>query len=122
MANQTSSQAEVAAPHHDAHAPSSARVYIQIFVVLFVITMVEVFASYLDEPPINLPTWVEITTLLVLSVLKGVLVVMFYMHLRFDSRWFTTLFSTGITIAVLMAIVFLLLWSYKASIAGGLVV
>jgi len=120
MANQTSGQAEVAAAHNDAHAPSSARVYIQIFVVLFVITMVEVFASYLDEPPINLPTWVEIATLIVLSVLKGVLVVMFYMHLRFDSRWFTTLFTTGITIAVLMAIVFLLLWSYKASL-GGLV-
>lgn len=120
MANQTSSQAEVAAAHHDAHAPSSARVYIQIFVVLFVITMVEVFASYLDEAPFFLPTSIEIAVLVALAAFKGLLVVMFYMHLRFDSRWFTTLFTTGIVIATLMAIVFLLLWSYKASL-GGLV-
>lgn len=118
MANPTSSQTEVAAAHQDAHAPTSARVYINIFFVLFVITMVEVFASYLDEPPINLPTWVEIATLIILSVLKGILVVAFYMHLRFDSRWFTTLFTTGMVIATFMVITFLLLWGYKASIGG----
>ena len=120
MANPTSSQTEVAAAH-DAHAPTSARVYVNIFFVLFVITMIEVFASYLDEPPISLPTWVEIAVLIILSVLKGALVVAFYMHLRFDSRWFTSLLTTGMFIAMFMVIVFLLLWSYKASI-GGMVV
>jgi cytochrome c oxidase subunit IV len=121
VANTTSNQAEAAVAHHDAHAPTSARVYINIFFVLFVITMVEVFASYLDEPPLYLPTWVEIATLIILSVLKGVLVVAFYMHLRFDSRWFTTLFTAGMVIAVFMVITFLLLWGYKASISGGIV-
>jgi caa(3)-type oxidase subunit IV len=85
VANTTSNQTEAVA-HHDAHAPTSARVYINIFFVLFVITMVEVFASYLDEPPLNLPTWVEIATLIILSVLKGVLVVAFYMHRRHGDR------------------------------------
>src|SRR3712207_9298596 len=39
---------------------------------------------------INLPTWIEIAVLIFLSVIKGALVVAFYMHLRFDSRWFTS--------------------------------
>jgi len=120
VAKQSTSQTEVAAAHEE-HTPTSARVYINIFFVLFAVTMIEVFASYLDEPPLSLPTWLEIAVLIALSVVKGVLVVAFYMHLRFDSRWFTTLFTTGMVIAVFMVTVFLLLWGYKASI-GGLVV
>jgi caa(3)-type oxidase subunit IV len=120
VAKHSSSQTEVAAAHEE-HAPSHARLYINIFFVLFAVTMIEVFASYLDEPPLNLATWVEIAVLIALSIVKGVLVVAFYMHLRFDSRWFTSLFTTGVIIAVFMVITFLLLWGYKASV-GGLVV
>jgi len=119
VAKHTSSQTEVATTEHG-HAPTSARVYINIFFVLFVITMIEVFASYLTD--VGFPLWAEIAVLILLSVLKGVLVVMFYMHLRFDSRWFTSLFVTGVMIATLMVVAFLLLWGYKASIAGGQVV
>ncbi len=119
MAKHTSSQTEVV-PAEQHHPPSHARLYINIFFVLFVITMVEVFASYLTD--IGVPLWGEIAVLILLSVIKGALVVMFYMHLRFDSRWFTSLFATGVIIAVFMVITFLLLWGYKASIAGGQVV
>jgi cytochrome c oxidase subunit 4 len=119
VAKHTSSQNEVAAADQH-HAPNHTRLYINIFFVLFVITMVEVFASYLTD--VGFPLWSEIAVLILLSILKGVLVVMFYMHLRFDSRWFTSLFVTGVLIAVFMVITFLLLWGYKASIAGGQVV
>jgi len=116
VAEHTSSQTKVAhAEEH--HPPSHARLYINIFFVLFVLTMVEVFASYLTD--VGVPLWGEITALILLAVIKGVLVVMFYMHLRFDSRWFSSLFATGVIIAVFMVITFLLLWGYKASIAGG---
>lgn len=101
------------------HAAPTTRTYINIFIVLFVITAIEVLAAYMTD--IGLPLWSEIVTLLLLSVLKGVLVVMFYMHLRFDSRWFTTLFAAGFGIAVFMVVVFLLLWWYKRTL-GGLVV
>ena len=119
MAEHTSSQAEVAhAEEH--HPPSHTRLYINIFFVLFALTMIEVFASYLTD--VGVPLWGEIAALILLAVIKGVLVVMFYMHLRFDSRWFSSLFATGVIIAVFMVITFLLLWGYKASIAGGQVV
>lgn len=118
MAEQTSHRADVA-HMPQGHAAPSTRTYINIFVVLFVITAVEVLAAYMTD--IGLPLWSEIATLLVLSVVKGALVVMFYMHLRFDSRWFTSLFVAGFGIAAFMVIVFLLLWAYKRAV-GGLVV
>ncbi|HEX6291199.1 MAG TPA: cytochrome C oxidase subunit IV family protein [Herpetosiphonaceae bacterium] len=117
MAKHSSSQTEVAAGHD--HAPSHARLYVNIFFVLFAVTMIEVFASYLSD--YGVPVWSEIAVLILLSIIKGALVVMFYMHLRFDSRWFTSLFIGGVAIAVLMGITFILLWAYKASV-GGLVV
>jgi cytochrome c oxidase subunit 4 len=118
VAKHTSDRADVAMMPEE-HAPTSSSVYVKIFVVLFVVTAVEVFASYLTD--VGLPLWFEIAVLILLSVIKGVLVVMFYMHLRFDSRWFSSLFVGAVSIAVFMVIVFLLLWSYKASL-GGLVV
>lgn len=118
MAEQTSHRADVA-HMPQGHAAPSTRTYVNIFAVLFLITLLEVFASYMAD--IGLPLWSEIATLILLSAVKGVLVVMFYMHLRFDSRWFTSLFAAGFGIAVFMVIVFLLLWAYKRAV-GGLVV
>lgn len=118
MAKHTSDQADGAAMPQ-AHASPSPRVYTYIFVVLFVVTAIEVGASYLIR--LGLPLWLQIAVLIVLSVIKGALVVLFYMHLRFDSRWFVSLFVAGVSIAVFMVITFLILWAYKASL-GGLVV
>ncbi len=118
MAKHTSSQADVAMmPEH--HAPPSSRVYIYVFAVLFVVTVLEVGASFLTDR--GFPYWFQVAVLVLLSIIKGLLVVMFYMHLRFDSRWFTSLFVAAVSIAVFMVITFLVLWAYKASV-GGLVV
>lgn len=118
MAEQAHPPAHAADGHVEHHGPTP-RTYIIIFVVLFFVTAIEVAASFLTN--IGFPAWAQIATLLILATFKGVLVVMFYMHLRFDSRWFTSLFVAGFGIAVFMVVVFMLLWAYKATL-GGLVV
>jgi cytochrome c oxidase subunit 4 len=99
---------EVAAERHGAH-PTPAE-YIQIGVILAVITAVEVALYYVDAAPeaIN-------PLLILLSVLKFALVVLWFMHLRFDSRLFTVLFTGGLLLAASVFIVVI------ATLGAGLV-
>lgn len=101
---------------HAEHAGPSVRTYINIFVVLFVMTAIEVGASYLSD--FGVPVWGEIAVLIGLAFLKGLLVVMFYMHLRFDSRWFTVLFTMGMILATVCVIAFIVLFGYHRSVVG----
>lgn len=77
--------------------------YIKVALVLSVITAVEVAAIY--TPARNTPGLI-VPALLILSALKFSMVVLWYMHLRFDSRLFSYLFfgGLGLTGAVLFAL------------------
>ncbi len=118
MAQHPSPQADLAHMPHE-HAGTSVRTYINIFIILFVVTAIEVAASWLSD--IGVPEWGEIAVLILLAMVKGALVVAFYMHLRFDSLWFRGLFIAAFSIAVFMVTAFILLWTYKR-VLGGLVV
>jgi cytochrome c oxidase subunit IV len=99
---------------HPTHAFPTPRKYVIIAAILFVVTAVEVAASFLVR--LGLPNWVQVTALLTLASLKGALVVLFYMHLRFDSRWFSMLFLSGLFLGALCVIAFILLFAYHASV------
>jgi cytochrome c oxidase subunit 4 len=90
------------APHPTEHAHPKAALYVQIAVVLAIITGVEVWVWY--QPELRS---VIVPILLVLSAVKFTLVVSFYMHLRYDSRLFTAVFSGPLLLAmaVLIALV-----------------
>jgi cytochrome c oxidase subunit 4 len=95
------------AEHHDEsveHAHPGPKVYTLVGVVLAVITLVEVWA-YTQEflKPVLVPA------LLALSAAKFILVVGFYMHLRFDHPLFTGVFGFGLAVAgsVITALLFL---------------
>ncbi len=100
-----------AAPHdglggHGAveHAHPGARTYVVVGVILAAITLLEVYAYTLEAiKPILVPV------LLVLSASKFVLVVGFYMHLRFDHPLFTGVFGFGLFVAasIITALLFL---------------
>ncbi len=115
VAHHAQGDTELAAPHAAHNSPSS-RTYINIFIVLFVVTAVEVAASYLSD--IGVPQWGEIAVLILLAVLKGILVVMFYMHLRFDNRWFTFFFSAAMVLAVFGIVAFMILFSYHRGVVA----
>ena len=88
---------------HSAHP--SPKEYIRIAIVLFLITIMEVSTYYL-QPPRS----VLIPVLFVFTVVKFALVVLWFMHLRFDSRVYSRFFVMGIAFAVTLYIVVLLLF------------
>ena len=82
-------------PRHASVGHASVRTYILVAVILTLITVIEVAATYVRTlTPILIPT------LLVLSLAKFLLVVLFFMHLRYDSRVLTGLFVGPMVIAV----------------------
>ena len=91
---------------HPAHAQPhpTAGTYIRIATILVIITVVEVGVFYVPAfKPVLVPV------LLVLSAVKFSLVVMFYMHLKMDSRFFTFLFGGPLLLAsgVMLGLLFL---------------
>ena len=99
---------EHAAPHEheedEGHGHPGPRTYVIVGVILAVITLLEVYAYTLEAiKPILVPI------LLVLSATKFVLVVGFYMHLKFDAPLFTGVFGFGLMVAgsIITALLFL---------------
>ena len=88
------------APTHIEHHPG-AKEYTIIALILTVITALEVAAWYILEKTILAPV------LIALSATKFALVVMFYMHLKFDNRLFTSLFVFGLCVAAFMTMAFI---------------
>jgi cytochrome c oxidase subunit 4 len=75
--------------------------------VLAIITAVEVAVFYIQALDAVL-----VPVLLVLSAAKFALVVMFFMHLRFDSPVLTGLFMAGLVLAVFMVTALIALYHF----------
>jgi cytochrome c oxidase subunit 4 len=86
----------------------TAQVYIQVGAILAVITALEVAIYYT-----NLIQGLLISALLALSAMKFVLVVLWFMHLRFDTKLFTVLF--GGALAGVLALFMVVLVTLGAS-------
>ena len=87
---------EVGEEYELGHHPSP-RQYINIGIILAVVTAAEVAISYIDAVGDFL-----VPMLIVMAVIKFVLVASWFMHLRFDSRMFRRLFVTGIILALIV--------------------
>ena len=85
--------------HEDAqeHGMSDAG-YIKIAIILALITALEVSTYYVDFGPLFMPS------LLIMMVVKFVMVVSYFMHLKFDSKIFSFLFYTGLGLALFVYI------------------
>ncbi|MEI7567495.1 MAG: hypothetical protein EBT62_00850 [Opitutaceae bacterium] len=81
----------LAAGHHE---PSKFHFYIQIAMILAVITGIEVVLVYLP-----IVKWLVVTTLILLSTVKFMFVIFFFMHLRWDKVFCTILFFIGLVLA-----------------------
>jgi cytochrome c oxidase subunit IV len=79
--------------------------YFLIGIVLTIITAVEVAIFYIPQLAAVL-----IPVLIVLSVAKFAIVVMFYMHLRFDSPVFGRVFLAPLVLAVLIVVSLIVLF------------
>jgi cytochrome c oxidase subunit IV len=83
-----------AADHHDHEEVSKFQIYVQIAMLLAVITGVEIIGVYLP-----FAKWFIITALVVLSAVKFLFVIFYFMHLRWDKPFCTILFFIGLVLA-----------------------
>jgi cytochrome c oxidase subunit IV len=89
------------APGHQTatHEHASVRTYVRVALVLTLVTALEVGVIYIRQlTPIIVPL------LLAMSAAKFALVVMFFMHLRYDPRPLTGLFVGPLLIATGLAV------------------
>jgi caa(3)-type oxidase subunit IV len=70
--------------------------YVGVFAALTVITAVEVILSVVSMP------FNVVGPLVALSTTKVLLVAMYFMHLRFDSKWYTAIFAAGVPFAAVV--------------------
>jgi caa(3)-type oxidase subunit IV len=92
-------------PRETAHARErhpSAKEYIRIALILGVLTLLEIATSY------QLSGAVQIVGLFVGMVLKFALVVLWFMHLRFDDRRYARFFLMGLSGAATLYLVVLI--------------
>ena len=108
MAADATQHQDEAAAQHDAHgAHASVGFYWMIGGILAVVTALEVAIFYI--PAIG---GMLVPALLVLSAGKFMLVVMFFMHLKFDSKVYTGLFVAGLFLAIFMVTGLIVLYHY----------
>jgi cytochrome c oxidase subunit 4 len=81
------------APAH-AHQGPSDLTMVKVAVVLAILTAIEVVFAELGLGAIS--TWV----LIILMVVKFIIVVLYFMHLKFDSKIFSYLFWAGALLAI----------------------
>jgi cytochrome c oxidase subunit 4 len=90
----TPGHATAAGPHG-----ASVAIYVRVALILTVVTALEVGVIY-----IRFLTPIIVPLLLVMATAKFVLVVMFFMHLRYDPRSLTSVFVGPLIIATLLGL------------------
>ena len=93
-----SSESREIAHDMETHPVHSTRTYWVIGVYLFVLTALEIMAYFFEDTLGNAATGI----IAVLSAAKFILVVMFYMHLKYDSKMFTGVFLFPMALATLV--------------------
>jgi cytochrome c oxidase subunit IV len=102
-ARQTEPQAAAEEPELTAHP--GPKQYVLVAIWLAIATGIEVAWYYL-----NVPHALFVSLLLVLAFVKFSLVVLWFMHLRFDSPIFRRLFVTGILLAITVYVIVLVIF------------
>ena len=92
--------------HDEEHSHPGWKTYTVIAVILAIITALEIGTYYVEETLGAALVWI----LLALSVVKFVLVVGWYMHLKFDNKIFTWFFGFGMAVAISVILSFLVLF------------
>jgi cytochrome c oxidase subunit 4 len=94
----------VAPAHGGGHA--SLKTYIQVAVVLAIITAVEVATLYVP----GIPKALLVVSLLAMSVVKFVLVVGFFMHLKYDGGIMRAMFIGPLVLSILIILAIMALF------------
>ena len=94
--------------HTETHAHPTPN-YVGVFIILAAITLLELGVTW--EPILTaIPALVrlQIPLLMVLAIVKAAYIVLYYMHLRYDSRVFAATFMLGIFLGLLFSVAVLI--------------
>lgn len=105
-----SAHASTAPAAHGHQEPSKFHVYVQIAMLLGIITGVEVVLIYLP-----FAKWIIITGLVILSAIKFLYVIFYFMHLKWDKAFCTILFFIGLVLAGFTLWALMMLFGAEAS-------
>jgi cytochrome c oxidase subunit IV len=112
MSETQTSMEHVEDPH--LHEHPSPRKYVNVAIILALVTAVEVAIYYVSALEDLL-----VPILLVLAVVKFVMVGMYFMHLKFDSHTFRRFFVTGIILALIVFGIVMTLFFTRGGPAPG---
>ena len=99
----------------EVHEHPTWSTYWKVAVVLTLITVVEVWVYYI---PSFVASRAFVPALLVMSAVKFAIVVLFYMHLRYDHKLFKAIFTGPLIIAITTIVVLMFLFG-KIAIRSG---
>ena len=94
--------------HDKEHGMSNAG-YVRIAVILAAITALEVSTYYVDFGPFFMQA------LMIMMVVKFLMVVSYFMHLKFDNRLFSWLFYAGLILAITVYVIALSTFKFFVS-------
>lgn len=98
----TATESHVADSHGEAHDHPSDLKYIKIALILAALTLMEVLTYTFGMEGVALKA-----VIFPIMVVKFAVVAGYFMHLKFDSRIFTTMFVAGLSFAVVVYVVML---------------
>ena len=97
-----------AAEAHDEHHTPSDRHFINIALILAGLTALETSTYWIDLGGFATPL------LLILMTIKFLMIILVFMHLKYDSKLFSVMFYMGLCLAVLVYTVFLATFQFFA--------
>ena len=99
----------------EVHEHPTWKEYKWVALILTVITVIEVWVYYIPQ---FVASRLFVPALLIMSAVKFAIVVMFYMHLKYDHKLFRALFTGPLIIAIVTLIVLMFLFGHLSMRAG----
>jgi cytochrome c oxidase subunit IV len=89
------------------------RTYLRVGTMLFILTAIEVALYFVEDAlTSDWSLYLLVAALIFLSSIKFVLVVMYYMHLKWDDRLFTWFFVAGMFVAAAIVLAMMAMYRY----------
>jgi cytochrome c oxidase subunit 4 len=92
---------------HPGGGHASLKTYINVAIVLAIITAIEVATLYVP----GIPSGILVTSLLLMSIVKFFLVVGFFMHLKYDANVMRAVFVGPLILSILIILAIMALFS-----------
>ncbi len=101
----TNAMAHAGEAHDDSHPTDLF--YLKIAGILAFFTALEVGTYFIED---TAPRWFIFASLSVLMVIKFAMVAAYFMHLKYDTKWFRYVFGAGLVLA--LGVYFIFLFSF----------